>query len=58
MPEELKPAACSKCGSTKTRFIQNKWDEYRVECCECGKRGPLRRHKETAAKAWNEGRKQ
>ena len=57
MPEELKVDACRKCGSETTMFTKNRWGEIRVECCKCGKRGPLRRHKETAAKAWNEGRK-
>lgn len=56
MPENLNPDRCPKCGNEKRfQFIPGRHGE-RVQCNECGKRGPNRVTRANAVKAWNEGR--
>lgn len=61
MTEEMKINPCPKCGNASVwKFApgyKSRSDEFRVQCGECGKKGAQRLTKETAVKAWNEGKK-
>ena len=52
---ELKP--CPFCKSKNLRHYADNGYDYRVDCDDCGTRGPSASSREAAAKAWNRRRK-
>lgn len=52
---------CQKCGNASDfDFAPGspaRPEEFKLKCLKCGKKGPQRLTKETAIKAWNEGKK-